>query len=123
MATAFVRRNALHCLIRTYPGDFVNFRPLPPEYNRTLVCNQELTEYHELKHSHKMFFDNVWSRYVTFDNVFTVAILWQRVGCELEFKLLLVADTDHSSAFPNDNRPAERFCGPRYRMFHWGERG
>ncbi len=41
------------------PGDFVNFRPLPPEYSATLVCNQELTEYHELKHSHKMFFDHV----------------------------------------------------------------
>ncbi len=41
------------------PGNFVNFRPLPPEDNATLVCNQELTEYHELKHSHKMFFDHV----------------------------------------------------------------
>ncbi len=41
------------------PGDFVNFRPLPPEDNATPVCNQELTEYHKLKHSHKMFFDNV----------------------------------------------------------------
>jgi hypothetical protein len=41
------------------PGDFVNFRPLTPEYNATPVRNQELTEYHELKHSHKMFFDNV----------------------------------------------------------------
>ena len=39
--------------------DIQNFRPLPPEYNATPVCNQELTEYHELKHSHKMFFDNV----------------------------------------------------------------
>ncbi len=37
----------------------VNFRPLPPEYSATPVCNQEVTEYHELKHSHKMFFDNV----------------------------------------------------------------
>ena len=41
------------------PGDFVNFRPLPPEYNVTLVCNQEFTEYHDLIHSNKMFFDNV----------------------------------------------------------------
>ena len=70
------------------PGDFVNEHgiatawstgwmyflsgPLPPEYNATPVCNQEVTEYHELKHSHKMFFDNVGSRYITFDNVFTV---------------------------------------------------
>jgi len=36
-----------------------NFRPLLPEYNATPVCNQELTEYHELKHSRKMFLDNV----------------------------------------------------------------
>ena len=54
------------------PGDFVNFRPLPPEYSAIPVCNQELTEYHELIHSHKMFFDNVLSCYITFDNVFTV---------------------------------------------------
>ena len=30
------------------------------------------------------------------------------VGCELEFKLPLTADTNHLSAFPNDNRPGER---------------
>ena len=41
------------------PGDFVNFRPLPPEYSATPVCNQGFTEYHELKHSHKILFDNV----------------------------------------------------------------
>ena len=74
--------------VKIAPGDFVNEHgiatawstgwmyflsgPLPPEYNATPVCNQEVTEYHELKHSHKMFFDNVGSRYITFDNVFTV---------------------------------------------------
>jgi hypothetical protein len=42
---------------------------LPPEYNATPVCNQELTEYHELKDSHKMFFDNVLSRYITLHHV------------------------------------------------------
>ena len=36
-----------------------NFRPLLPKYNATSVCNQDLTEYHESKHSRKMFFDNV----------------------------------------------------------------
>jgi len=46
-------------------GDFVNFGPLPPEFNATPICIQELTEHHELKHSHEMFFDNVSSRYVT----------------------------------------------------------
>ena len=35
------------------------FRPLLPKYNATPVCNQELTEYHELKHSRKMFIDSV----------------------------------------------------------------
>ena len=35
------------------------FRPLLPKDNATPVCNQELTEYHELKHSRKMFLDNV----------------------------------------------------------------
>ncbi len=63
-------------------------RALPPEGNSTLVCYQELTEYHELKHSHKMFFDNVGSRYVTLDNVRTVAILWQRVRVEWTWKFL-----------------------------------
>jgi hypothetical protein len=53
------RAEAKLLLFPPHPGDFVNFRPLPPEYSATLVCNQELTEYHELKHSHKMFFDNV----------------------------------------------------------------
>ena len=33
------------------------------------------------------------------------------VGCELEFKPLLAADTNHGSAFPNDNRPGERSYG------------
>ena len=42
-----------------FAGLGANFQPLPPEYIATPVCNQELTEYHELKHSHKMFFDNV----------------------------------------------------------------
>ena len=50
-------------------------RALPPEYSATPVCNQGLIEYHELKHSHKMFFDHVGSRYITLDNVFTVANL------------------------------------------------
>jgi len=53
------RAEAVLRLFPPHPGDFVNFRPLPPEYNATPVCNQEVTEYHELKHSHKMFFDNV----------------------------------------------------------------
>jgi len=33
------------------------------------------------------------------------------VGCELEFKPLLAADTNHGSAFPNDTRPDERSFG------------
>ena len=43
------------------------------------------------------------------------------VVCELEFKRLLAADTNHGSAFSNDNRPSERICSPRYRKFHCGE--
>jgi len=35
-----------------------------------------------------MFFDNVGSRYVTLDNVRTVAILWQRVRVEWTWKFL-----------------------------------
>ena len=34
------------------------------------------------------------------------------VGCELVFKPLLGADTNHGSAFPNDNRPSERSFAP-----------
>ena len=33
-----------------------NRGPMPPEYNRTLVCYQMLTDYQELKHSHQMSF-------------------------------------------------------------------
>ncbi len=40
--------SAIHCygvrLFPPLPGDFVKFRPLPPEYNATPVCNQELIE-------------------------------------------------------------------------------
>ncbi len=36
----------------------------------------------------------------------------RRVGCELEFKLLLAADTNHGSVFPNYNRPGERPYDP-----------
>ncbi len=32
------------------------------------------------------------------------------VGCELLFKLPLVADTNHGNAFSNDNRPGEQPC-------------
>ena len=53
------RAEAVLRLIPPHPGDFLNFRPLPPEYSATPVCNQGFTEYHELKHSHKMFFGNV----------------------------------------------------------------
>ncbi len=55
------------------PIDFVNFRPLPPEYNATPVCNQGLTEHHDLNHSPKMFIDHVTSRWITFT-------LWQNCG-------------------------------------------
>jgi hypothetical protein len=34
------------------------------------------------------------------------------VGCELVFKPRLGADTNHGSAFPNDNRPGERSFDP-----------
>jgi len=34
------------------------------------------------------------------------------VGCELVFKLLLGAGTNHGSVFPNDNRPGERPFDP-----------
>jgi hypothetical protein len=34
------------------------------------------------------------------------------VGCELVIKLLLGADTNHNSVFPNDNRPGGRSFDP-----------
>lgn len=34
------------------------------------------------------------------------------VGWELQFKPLLVADTNHGNALSNDNRPSERSYGP-----------
>jgi hypothetical protein len=58
-----MRRLVLSAALRASVGSRArlgsNFRPLLPKYNATPVCNQELTEYHELKHSRKMFLDNV----------------------------------------------------------------
>ena len=36
---------------------------------------------------------------------YKVELAAQPVGCELLFKLPLVADTNHGSAFPSDNPP------------------
>ncbi len=63
--------------LRESPSPKLACQALPPEYNRTPVCNKDLTEYHELRHSHKMFFDHVRSHSVMLDHVFTVAKVWQ----------------------------------------------
>jgi hypothetical protein len=63
MIDSRMRRPVLSAALRASVGSRArrgsNFRPLLPKYNATPVCNQELTEYHELKHSRKMFLDNV----------------------------------------------------------------
>jgi hypothetical protein len=74
-----LRRSVLRTALRASVGAArlgVNLRPLPPEYNATPDCNQGLTEYHELKHSHKMFFDHVISRWITF-------ALWQKCDTQI----------------------------------------
>ena len=57
------RRSVLRTTLRASIGSRARlgskFRPLLLKYNVTPVCNQDLTEYHESKHSRKMFFDNV----------------------------------------------------------------
>jgi len=59
--------------------------PLPPEGTDTLVHDQELTRISRIR---TITYGNVGSRYVTLDNVRTVAELWQRYRVKWTSKTL-----------------------------------